>query len=80
MNNKLDVAVLRIKGRLEGHSNTVWFFLGIVITVAMQQVDEVLVWWIPQPFWLSALIAAAVTVTVFGEGYKFLCRRYGGKT
>ena len=80
MNNKLDVAVLRIKGRLEGHSNTVWFFLGIVVTVVMQQVGELLALVGHGPFWITALIAAAITVVVFVEGYKFLLRRYGGKT
>ena len=85
MNNKLDVAVIWTKGRLEGHSNTVWFFLGIVVTVAMQQLGYFLASVFRVPFgdtaaiWIGALIAAAVTVTVFVEGYKFLLRRYGWK-
>ena len=85
MNNNLDVAALWMRGRLEGHSNTVWFFLGIVVTVAMQQFGYFLASVFRGPLndsaaiWVGALIAAAVVVTVFVEGYKYLFRRYGGK-
>ena len=86
MNNKLDVAVLWTKGRLEGHSNTVWFFLGIVVTVTIQQFGYVLASVFHVPFgdttagWLGALVAAVAIATVVVEGYKYLLRRYGGKS
>ena len=85
MNNKLDVAVLWMKGRLEGHSNTVWFFLGIVVTVAIQQFGYFLASVFRVPFgdtaaiWIGALISAVVIATVVAEAYKHLFRRYGGK-
>ena len=72
-----------MRGRLEGHSNTVWFFLGIVATVAIQQLGYFLASMFRGPLndsaaiWIGALTAAAVVVMVFVEGYKYLFRRFG---
>ncbi len=86
MNGRTNVAIQWIRKRLAGHAYTVWFGLGIVVTVAIQRFGEFIASFFSRtPFdsvaiWLGPLIAAAVLGTVLAEGYCYLLKRYGGQT